>query len=260
MPTVERGAGAVPFEPEPIACEVEVVADSVAPADPAAWHDRFAGLDRLAGELADQRCHLLEQYKRLAEIQDVWQRQRDQAAVELEGLAKRLLAEEESLRQRDQQTVLVEELLHKRRQETDAASQEMQADLAQLRAREEAFAHEHQQQMLAVRQREVLLGEQLAGIAELRQRWNRRRQQEIDDLRANRAFVDQQQKEVNTRRLELFDKGQQVEEDRRTLSEKALALEQYHQEVFLRAKDPAAQQRASSRLQRHWLAQPPCGP
>jgi hypothetical protein len=53
-------------------------------------------------------------------------------------------------------------------------------------------------------------------------------------------------------RLATFEQGKKIDEEKRFLAEKALALEQYRQEVFFRAKDPQAQKRVD-RLRRRWL-------
>jgi pSer/pThr/pTyr-binding forkhead associated (FHA) protein len=213
---------------------------------------RFDGLDHMASELADQRAHLLEQYQRLAEIQDVWQRQRDLAAAELEALAHRLLAQEQTLDQRDQQMAALEATNQQRRQEIDTVRHEIQLCRAQLTTRAQIFQKDHQEQMLALRQKETQLQEQLARLEQLRNRWNQRRQQTIDQLRSKRASLEEQQKETHKRRVALFERSQQIEEEKRILAEKALALEQYRQEVFFRTKDPAAQRRVE-RLRRRWL-------
>jgi pSer/pThr/pTyr-binding forkhead associated (FHA) protein len=213
---------------------------------------RFDGLDHMASELADQRAHLIEQYQRLAEIQDVWQRQRDQAAAELETLAHRLLAREQSLDQRDQQTAALEATNQQRQQEIDTIRHEIQLCRAQLTTRAQIFEKDHQEQMLALRQKETQLQEQLAGLEQLRNRWNQRRQQTIDQLRSKRAALEEQHKETHKRRVALFERNQQIEEEKRIFADKALALEQYRQEVFCRAKDAAAQRRVE-RLRRRWL-------
>jgi pSer/pThr/pTyr-binding forkhead associated (FHA) protein len=219
---------------------------------PCADGRRFGGLDHMVSELADQRVHLLEQYQRLAEIQDVWLRQRDQAAADLETLAGRLLAQEQALDQREQQTAVVEATNQQRRQEIDKVRHEIQLCRAQLTTRARIFETDHQQQMLALRQKEALLQDQLAGLEQLRKRWNQRRQQAIDQLRLKRATLEEQQKETHQRRVALFERSQQIEEEKRIHAEKALALEQYRQEVFFRTKDPAAQRRVE-RLRRRWL-------
>ena len=237
--------------PEPLEREVEGFADMPLAQAPA-WEPRLAELGQLASELADQRLHLIEQYARLAEIQDTWQRHRDQAAAELDQLAQRLAAEEESLSERDRQTILTEESLRQRHQELDAAGQDLQVWRAQWKSHEAMFTHEHQTQMSALRQKETLLQEQLADLVALRQRWNQRRRQEQERERTTRTLLEQQQRDTHQLRAELFEKGQRLEAENRILAEKALALEQYRQEVFFRAHDPASQRRVE-RLRRRWL-------
>src|SRR5208282_1334335 len=112
--------------------------------------------------------------------------------------------------------------------------QELQLWRAQLKVREQTFVQQHQQETLVLRQHQALLEEQLTGLATLRQRWNLRRQQEIERLQAERMVLAQEQKQTQDRRLVLFEKGQQLDEEKRILAERALALEQYRQEVFVR--------------------------
>ncbi|HZZ82119.1 MAG TPA: FHA domain-containing protein [Gemmataceae bacterium] len=214
---------------------------------------RCVDLDRLAGELADQRVHLLEQYDRLAGIQADWQAQREQASSDLEALARRLIDEEQALTNRENNIVTTEESLQQRTRELEAIQLDVQQWRAQLKAREQALAQQHQQETLALKQHQKLLEDQLAGLATLRQRWNKRRQQEIDRLQAERSALAQEQKQTQDRRLLLFEKNQEVEAEKRALAEKALALEQYRQEVFTRAADPGAQRRID-RLRRRWLS------
>ena len=213
---------------------------------------RCADLDRLAGELADQRALLVEQYQRLVEVQAAWHEERDRAAAELEALAHRLLEDELALGDRQQQATVVEELLRDRQTEMDRVRQEILSAHAQLKAREQSMAEEHEKEMSSLRQKETLLEEQLAGLDQLRQRWNRRRQQEIEQLQGDRELLGRDQRETHAERVLLFEKTQQLAEEKRILAEKSLALEEYCQEVFVRAKDPASQRRVE-RLRRRWL-------
>ena len=237
-------------EAEPIECEVEVVPDDAVSSG--AWEQRCAELDRLAAELADQRELLVEQYKRLAEIQGTWQEERSRAAAELEALAQRLQADEQSLAERQQQSTAAEELLHERQKEIDEVRQEILLWRAELKSREKSLQADHEAEMVEIRQKDTLLRQQLAALTSLRQRWNDRRREEIDELQASRAALAREQEEARADRTELFAKIQKLAEDKRQLAEKSLALEQYRQEVFGQAKDPAAQRRVE-RLRRRWM-------
>jgi hypothetical protein len=207
----------------------------------------------LLGELADQRLHLLEQYDRLATIQEHWQRQRDYAAADLEALTHRLSEREQSLDLRDEHTTAQEQRLAQRQEELESLRQEIQIWHAQVNAREQLFNNEHAKQLLELREREQSLEGQLASLVELRHRWNDRRQQEIGRQRTLRTRLAAQQIELNELRASLLTESQQVEQEKRILAEKTLALEQYREELFARANDPNAQRRVE-RLRRRWLA------
>lgn len=232
--------------------QVVAVSASTAPVESDDWRRRFDSLDHLAGDLADQRVHLIEQYQLLAEIQEAWQHQRSQASVELEALAKRLVDQEQALVERDEKSAAGEELLRARQQEVETLRAELQVRRAELSAREQAIEQEYGLHMHALDQMHALLQEQLAGITTLRQRWNQRRQQEVEQLRVRQVALDEQQAETHRQRQALFEKSMQIDEEKRILAEKALALEQYRQDVSCRTKDPAAQSRVE-RLRRRWL-------
>jgi len=240
-------------ESGPIECDVEVLPDE--PTEEASILEqepqRSADLDRLAEDLADQRGVLIEQFHRLAEIQHDWHQERDLAAADLEVLAERLIADEQALSTRQQQTTVVEDLLRARQAEIDAVRQEIVIWRAQLKSREQVFEEEHAKEMRLVCQKEELLDEQLAGLAQLRERWNLRRQEELERLQADRASLARQQKEMHNERVELFAKAETVAEEKRVVAENSLAVEQYRQEVLMRVNDPAAQQRIE-RLCRGW--------
>ncbi len=238
-------------EPEtPSVPETEAVGETPAPQPPR--DERAEGMERIRVELADQRVQLLEQYNRLAQVHQHWHAQRDQAASELEALAQRLLEREETLAERDQEASAAEDKLRERFEEIEVMRQEIQVWRAQMRARDKASADEHGQHLLAVREKEGLVQEQLTALEQLRQRWKQRRQQEIKNLQANRAQLEQQQRDAASQRADQYAKVQELEEQKRVLTEKALALEQYRQETLGQAEDPVSQRRVE-RLRRRWL-------
>jgi pSer/pThr/pTyr-binding forkhead associated (FHA) protein len=81
-----------------------------------------AVLTRLAGCLADQRLHLLEQWRGVLEVQDHWQQQRESLLSELEDSGRRLAERERLLGEREQ-----------RLEALAAALEQRQEALAQLR-------------------------------------------------------------------------------------------------------------------------------
>ncbi len=241
-----------------VECEVEVVSE--APAGDAVSssfeHTAEAGwlasLEQVASELADQRVHLLEQFASLAEIQTAWEDERDQACAALETVGRRLLAQEQSLADRHRRACADEVSLEQRRDEIEAMRQDIHIARVQLKASAELFEDDRRKRLDALVHQEKVLREQFASLTQVRQRWNSRRAEETRELRSKQAVLKQQHQETHEQRLKLFERAQEVDEEKRILAEKSLALEQYRQEIFDRAKDPAAQRRVE-RLRRRWL-------
>ncbi len=243
MPRVEEIA---------FAGEVEVLADGPTGTVTGEASARLDGLNHLAIELADQRVHLLEQYHQLAEIQDVWQKQRNRAADELEAMAQRMIALEQQIAHRDAHATSTEQALEKRQADLETLRKELMVWRAQLRSREQTVEQENHKRLQAIKNLETRLQEQYSAVTLVKQRWSRRRQEETERLHSHRVQLDNEHREVVQHRQAAFEKSRKLDEERRILSEKALALEQYRQEVFDRANDPAAVKRVE-RLRRRWL-------
>src|SRR5262249_38271774 len=92
-------------------------------------------------------------------------------------------------------------------------------------------------------------------LVDLRQRWAKRRRQELDLVRADRARCEKARKECVILREEWWQRGVALEDERRSLTEKTLALEQYRQETILRASDAAPAERRVERLRLRWRTQ-----
>ncbi len=67
---------------------------------PVAGEARAAYLERVAGRLADQRAHLLEQWQALLRVQEEWRRGREQALAEMEAAGRALHDREQRLLRR----------------------------------------------------------------------------------------------------------------------------------------------------------------
>jgi hypothetical protein len=216
---------------------------------------RLAALEKLACDLADQRAQLAEQWHRLAQTQHQWQQDRLAAAADLEAAVAGFPEREQALTARRQDIEAGEADLRRRQEEIAARRQHLEAWAAQLRA-EEAGWHSERDQLLAdLRGREEVAEKHLAALVDLRQRWAKRRRQELDLLRAERARCEKVRKECGALREELWQKGVALEDERRNLTEKTLVLEQYKQETVLRASDAAAAERRVERLRLRWRTQ-----
>lgn len=211
-------------------------------------------LVRLAGELADQRAQLLEHWDRLAGAQAEWQARRDLAATELEALAGRLDRREQELDSREQALAGGDVEYRQRRQEAEAMCQQVQLWRVRLQAREQALEAEQRHLLDEARQRLTWADEQLVELAELRTRWSDRHEHEVAKVRAALTDAETLRQELAQLRHDWLPRRQQLDAQRRGLAEKALAIEQYRQEVTLRARDPESAKRIE-RLRRLWLTQ-----
>lgn len=218
-------------------------------------HRRAALLEKLANDLADQRLILVEHWARLAVIEGNWHQGRRAALAELEGFVAGLPAKEEGLVVRQRAAEAAENELRRRHQEAVYLRQQLESWSARLRIRESTWESERDRLLLDVRGREELAERHLASMADLRQRWTKRRRQELDTLRAERATPERLRQKCAALRDELWKRGNALEEERRVLAEKTLALEQYRQQYVVRAADAATAERRVEKLRQRWVAQ-----
>jgi hypothetical protein len=214
---------------------------------------RVVDLDRLASELADQRFHLAEQWQRLAQTQHRWEQDRADAAAELEALVRPLQEQEQSLAEREHTCRAVEEDLQKKHRELVQMRQHLVGWRARLRACEATWEGERKQLLGEIRHREKRLETHLTALADIRQRLAEQRRQELEKLQTEQAAADTLRREYLQLRQEWLQRYADVEEEKRLWAEKALALEQFQQEVVTRSGDAPAARRRVERLRRRWL-------
>jgi chromosome segregation ATPase len=217
-----------------------------------AYQRRLVELERLAGDLADQRLQLAEQWQRLAQAQHRWQEARDTAAAELEALTAGLPERERALSAREQGLEATECDLRRRHVEVAHLRHHLDAWQARLRVHEGAWEAERDRLLAEVRAREVVAERLEANLVELRQRWARRRRQELDRLCGERAACARAHREWVGLREDWWRRHTALEEKRRALAEKELALEACRQEFLTGTADAAAAERGAERLRRRW--------
>ncbi len=216
----------------------------------AALRRRIAVLERLVVELADQRLLLAEQWQRLAVVHHAWHQERAGAQTELEAAFTELPAQEAALLRRDRALAAAEDDLRRRLQEAVQFRQHLEGWTARLRIREAGWESERDRVLADVRGREEVLQRYLSSLVDLRQRWARRRRQELEVVRAERAACERLRQECAALREELCRRGNALEEEHRLLAQKTLALEQYQQQYVVKATDAAAAERRLERLRR----------
>lgn len=211
-------------------------------------------LQNLAGDLADQRLHLVEQGERLLRVQLRWQEERDVAAAALEATAVRLQEWEQALAARERALEPAEMVGRQRREELAQLRLHLEGWQARLVARQAAWEAEREALLADVHSREERVVRYQTILAGFRQRWSERRHQEMTRWRTEcRLFQEARQQYVRlgdeySRRLAA------LETQQRALAEKALALEQYRLECLGQADQSAAAARRLGRLRRRWAS------
>jgi hypothetical protein len=218
------------------------------------WRQRLFVLDRLASELADQRLHVAEQFERLLRAQQRWRQEREQTAAELESMVLYLHEEARALEARELALAPAEAVLRQRREEAAQVRCHLEAWRSRLGAREAVWEGEREAMLADLTAREQLLQEQQMILAELRQRWMRRRQQEAEHLRKEQTRCRDSFQHYTRLWGDCFRRNSLVEQEQRALAEKALALEQYRLEVVGRAENTVAAEKRLERLRRRWAA------
>jgi hypothetical protein len=217
---------------------------------PAVW-------GRLAGVLADQRRHLLEQWQRLLELHLAWGIEHNAVLEAVEAAARALAQREERLRAWEQelqaqgQAAGAGELeLRQRQQELSEVRVGLEGWQARLTAREAAWEAERTALLTQVRAREEAAAAQVERLEELRQRRLRRRGDELEAVRQARARCEELRKDYAALWQEYQERRAQLAQEQRELAARSLALEHLRQDLLARAPDPAALGRRLEKLER----------
>jgi hypothetical protein len=219
------------------------------------WQEHLVSLEALAGDLADQRLQLAEQWEQLARARDRWQEEHGTQAGELKFLAARLHEQGQAFLRREEELDAgarelrqrFDELLHQRHQ--------LVGWQARLRTREVSWEAERDRQLAELRTREELAERMLAALVELRQRWAKRRRRELDVLQQERDAGEKVRQEYVALREERRRLAWEIEDERSQVTAKVLAVEQFRQQVLNKSGDVAAGERRVERLRRRWLTE-----
>ncbi len=248
-----------PSEPNlPVATPLETATESDELPDVGQTNDieqRRRELEQLAGELADQRAQITEQWQRLLSTQRDWQAERGEAAAEFEALAAGLHEQEKKLQRRDETRLSMESSLRQKHEELSHLRQQLVGWRAKLRAEENTWESKQRNALAELRSREELAEQHLQNLSNLQQRWSKRRQDETRQLKAERQATESLRREYAALRNDVETRQARLEEEKRVLAEKSLAIEQYRQTWLTRGGEGPAAERRIERLRRRWVTQ-----
>jgi pSer/pThr/pTyr-binding forkhead associated (FHA) protein len=219
-----------------------------------AWkHPRIdppAVLLQLAGELADQRRHLLEQWCAFLEVCAAWDPERKAILAQMEVAA-------EQLNQRGQRLLAQEEALANGladlRQRQDSLFEircSLEAWQTRLRTKETALESERVLLVHEVQAREERAEAAAQKLEEVRQRRMQERSQEIEEVRLARARYAEMRGDYARLWQECQERRAELVREQREFAIKVLALEQYRQEFLSRSTDRPGAEKRLERLER----------
>jgi hypothetical protein len=211
-------------------------------------------LERVAGDLADQRWHLLEQWQRLAMFHDQWQRERLDLYAELESMAVSQQDREQRLLAHEQALTAASAALRQRQESLGQLRCSLEAWQARLTAREVSWDGERALLLADLQSREESLARRTGHLEELRRRRAESWRSGVEAVRRVRAQCD----EARGQYLELWEECRQrragLLREQRGLANQAVALERLRQECLGRAANSAAAERRLDRLRRQSAA------
>jgi hypothetical protein len=211
-------------------------------------------LARLASHLTDQRRHLLEQWQCLLELHEIWLPEHSAIVARFEAAARELVLVEQRLTEREQALAAGEADLRLRQQALFDIRCSLEAWQARLTARETFLDNERIMLLADLRGREEIAEAQARRLEEIRQRRARRRSQEIEELRVARSQHEQMRRDYALLWQECQERRAELVREQRELAAKALALEQFRQELLGRVADTPGADKRLERLRRRNLA------
>jgi hypothetical protein len=221
---------------------------------PAAWV-------RLAGNLADQRQHLLEQWQNFLDVEEAWQLGKDTAlaAVEatlrsLEQREDRLSSREQALGAHEQAVASATEDLRHRQQALMEVRCALEGWQARLTIREASWHAERVAMEVQMRSREEAAAAAVERVEQLQERQHQRRTDEIERARQAQQRFEELRQDYAGLWQECQEKRAELAREQRALTTRAVALEHLRLDLLGRSADPVNLSRRLRRLQKKYIA------
>jgi pSer/pThr/pTyr-binding forkhead associated (FHA) protein len=213
---------------------------------------------QIAGLVADQRWHLVEQWERLLRVQDDWERERTVGLAELEEATQRLQQREQRLDERAEQMRKLEAVLEGRvtqmQQRQESLSQlrcALEGSQAKLQVQVTSWEAEREEVLSSVRAREETLATQLFRAEELHRKRTERLKQHVQALRTERKRCEEVRKQYVAlwKAARVHHKALLTEQQ--TAARQTVALETFRMECLAQAEDMVTAEKRLERLQRN---------
>jgi hypothetical protein len=211
-------------------------------------------LERLAGLVADQRLHLLEQWQRLLEATEAWHAERAAVAADLDLAGRQLANREQQVAEHEQALEQARAELVQRQEALSSVRCQLEGWQARLRSQETTWEGEREALLTEVKAREEVAAAQVRRLEELRQRWARRRRKELEDLQAARASCEDLRRHHAALWQECQKRRAKLAQEQREAAAQLVSLERFRLEMLTQAPDAAAAEKRIQKLRKRDLA------
>jgi hypothetical protein len=205
-------------------------------------------LRRLAGEVADQRWHLLEQWQQLLEVYAAWDQERVGVAADLEATALQFMEREQQLVVHEQEIQAHHVAAEREHNALRKQRQRLDGWQAQLTTQQAGWESECAAFLVQIQAREESVVAQVQQLEMVRQRREQRRRQELEVLRTVMARCEEMRRQYATSWHDCQKRQALMTQRERELSALRLALERYRVESLLRAPNPATAEKRIEKL------------
>jgi hypothetical protein len=221
-----------------------------APADVDAG-ERRAELERLAGEIADQRLALAEQIDRLAAAREQWRAEEARVVEEMAALAEGLRLREERLAEDEKAAAFDRDGLEKELASVRQERERLAARQARLESRTAAERAERERTGTELRLRAAGLERREAALGELYRKQSQLRRKEVEQLRAEHRRCQKLRMEWAAQRAGFEQRERDLQARLGEVAARALLLEQERQTILRSLADPELAEARLERLGRH---------
>jgi chromosome segregation ATPase len=202
-------------------------------------------LERLAGELADQRAHLAEQFERLAAMEGAWRQERDRVGEELNDMAVQLEQREIALAIDQKECERRQAALRQARSQIESRQAQLQSQILGFSAERDSLTTELESQLEETARKQ-------AQFRLLREHVVERQMQQTVRLKRAHLACERLRKSYTRLRKRCLRQSEQLVRQERDLAARTLAIEQFRQETIVGAGEPVKAERQVEVLRRQW--------
>jgi chromosome segregation ATPase len=216
--------------------------------------DRVESLEKLAVELADQRLYVAEHHARLLNARHDLERDHRAITREIDALTRSLEQREQTVWAKEQALNRNESALGRRTEELATMRRQLEGWQAQITSDASAWATEHARASAELRSSQQSADQQRTLLTAIRERWHERRRSQLVRLRKITASYQELRRDCFVQREQWLQRRLILDQEQRSLAERALAMEQFRQECIVRAHNPKAAEKRLEHLRRRCAA------